>query len=182
MIEAEVTWLDLDGDFAALEDELTRVIQGLTVVAWNSVLSKTPQFYGRAVASWNYSLNAPNYEDRSQAAWDRHIPETDKGPFSGLWRGHPVGIAIANANNIGMEINFHLGDTVYFSNGVDHGEGAYAGLLETDEIRLRSVNKPGKPVSRTLDWLGQKYADITAYQASNLKIKRIGGSNATQDS
>lgn len=178
----EVDWIDLDGAFAALEDNLTRVAQGLTVVAWDSILAKTPQFYGRMAASWNYSLNRPDFTDRSHDAWSAHSAQTDKGPFAGLSKGHPVGIAIANANNIGRDANFQLGDTVYFSNGVNHGEGPYAQAIEDGQIQLRPINQPGRPAARTFDWLSQAYANVSAAQAKTLSTKRLGGNLATPDS
>lgn len=178
----EVDWIDLDGAFAALEDELTRVAQGLTVVAWDSLLDKTPQFYGRMVASWNYSIGQPDFTDRSHQAWAAHSAQTDRGPFAGLAKGHPVAIAIANANNIGRDSRFNLGDTVYFSNGVNHGEGPYSQAVEDGDVNLRAVNRPGRPAARTFDWLSQNYADVSAGQAKTLATKKLGASIATPDS
>lgn len=178
----EVDWIDLDGAFAALEGELTQVARGLSVRAWDSLLSRTPQAFGRMTASWNYSLGTPNFTDRSHEAWTANKGAADHGPTRGLYRGHPVAIAIANANNIGRDANFKLGDTVYFSNGVNHGEGPYSQAIEDGQIQLRPINQPGRPAARTFDWLSQAYANVSAAQAKTLSTKRLGESLATPDS
>ena len=178
----EVDWIDLDGAFAALEVELTQVARGLSVRAWDSLLSKTPQSFGRMTASWNYSLNQPDFTDRSHEAWSANRGAADQGPTRGLYRGHPVAIAIANANNIGKDARFVLGDTVYFSNGVNHGEGPYSQAIEDGSVQLRPINQPGRPAARTFDWLSQAYANVSAVQAKTLAAKKLGANLATPDS
>lgn len=182
MLELEVGWDNLDEAFQKLESELTDTVRGLSVRGWNSLLSKTPQFYGRMAASWNYSLNVPDFADRSLEAWTAQADKTDLGPFEGLWRGHPVAIAIANAANAGKDKAFKLGDTIYFSNGVDHGEGPYSQDVEDGNVHLRAENLPGEPARRTLDWLGVRYDNISENQARALRAQTLGGSDASSDS
>lgn len=174
MPDFTVDAFDLDGAFAALEDELSAVAQGITVVAWNYLLQQTPQFFGRMAASWTYSLNSPEYVDRSEQAWTAQIPQLDNGPFPGLWAGHKTAIGIANAANVGRDRQFQLGDTVYFSNGADHGEGPYSGQVENGEVKLRRVNRPGRPAERTLDMVAQRFGVVSADRAAQLKTLKIG--------
>lgn len=171
----------LDRAFAELEKECEQIVRGLTVELWRGVLSKTPQMFGRMAASWTYSLNEPHYVDRSRQVPD---PEGQKqsalaysnfGEFKGLWRGHPVAIAIANAANAGKDAAFRLGDTVWFANGVDHGEGPYSEAVESGEIRLRKLNRPGQPVARTLDRAHSMYSEgVSAHGGARLKLLRLG--------
>ena len=102
--------------------------------------------------------------------------------FSGLWRGHPTAIAIANAASSGKDAQFKLGDTVWFANGVNHGEGDYAGTVESGEVKLRGVNLPGEPVKRTFDFIGVYYENISPNKAYTLKATHLGDSNAASDS
>jgi hypothetical protein len=180
-------WRDLDQAFAELEAECEDVVRGLTVRVFNGTLSKTPQFLGRMTASWNYCLGTPEYSDRSNMV--DPLSEklnsrvySDFGTFKGLYRGHPLAIAIANQANKGKDRAFKLGMTVYLTNGVDHGEGGYASGIEDGSIKLRAVNRPGAPASRTLDWAGTYYRTITKAKASSLKALSIGQSNASSDS
>lgn len=158
----------LNKAFKELEAELEQVARGLSVQLWDSILIKTPQYLGRMAASWSYSLNAPQYLDRSfMVDWDITEP---------LQRGHRTAIDIANEDNLGSELSFKLGDTIWIANGVDHGEGEYAGAVESGEVMLRSVNQPGAPVRRSLDMIGSRYGgDINIKVAQRLKTLRIGG-------
>lgn len=174
MLELELEWDDIDFAFAEFErEELRPIIRGMTVQLWNNILLFTPQFYGRMVASWNYTLNAPFYDDRSELV----SPERD---FAGLRmareQGHPAAIAIANRFNQGHEEGFVLGNDVWFANGVDHGEGEYSEWVETaDQHKLRPENWPGHPVERSLAIIESLYgSEMTEQQASRLKNLRIG--------
>lgn len=165
-VELETEWDNLDAAFEALEDECSAIVRGITVEAWNNVLKETPQFYGRLAASWTYSINAPVFVDRSQSVKmslgldtpAAYATDPDEGDvFTGLWKGHPEAIGIANMASFGKESTFRLGDTVYFSNGADHGEGPYAADIEQGFIRLRPVNSPGKMASRAFDRAQARY-------------------------
>lgn len=172
-------WTNLDKAFAELEAELTQVARGLTVKVFNGVLLRTPQFHGRMVASWSYSIGSPNYVDRSSyvATEDVQGPRADGRQDIGLSiksRGHQAAISIANAENSYADANFKLGDKVYICNGVDHGEGPYSAAIEKGLIELRAANRPGAPVSRTLDIIANNYYSISAKKAQTLKEQRIG--------
>ena len=135
-------WTNLDAALEALEAELTDVARGLTVRAWNSVLSKSPQFHGRFVASWNYCINEQVYVDRSEyvTVVEQHgVPEPGQHPvLSAKTAGDTADISIANAENMFKDQAFKLGDVVWFCNGVDHGAGPYSQDIEDGSIRLRS--------------------------------------------
>lgn len=169
-LQVELRWVgkSLDRAFEELEAECEDIIRGLTVKVWNSILVRTPQYLGRMAASWSYSLNAPQFYDRSQMVdHDKEFPVS---------RGHMEAIHIANDDNVGSDTPFKLGDTVWIANGVDHGEGYYSGDIELNVIKLRSVNLPGAPVSRTLDMIAAKYGeDISPREAGELKTLKIGG-------
>lgn len=183
MVEVELEWENFDAAFDELEKELTDVARGLTVRTWDSILSRTPQFLGQMVASYSYSINGPAFENRWQLAMAANLEKLEQDePFTGLWRGHPVAIGIANAANAGRDAAFRLGDTVFISNAVDHGEGPYSADLEAGNIHLRAVNLPGAPVARTLDWISVRYDDITPSQAAALRGRHLGGANAQSDS
>lgn len=179
-------WTGLDAAFAELEAECTDIVRGLTVKVYNGILSKTPQYLGRMAASWSYSLGAPQFVDRSHLVQPPAVKGPsgfiDYGEFKGLWRGHPQAIAVAGAANAGKDSGFRLGMTVYISNGVNHGEGEYAGAAEDGDVILRAVNRPGAPVSRTLDDVGKTHQNISPIRARTLKALRIGQPDASSNS
>lgn len=184
-LPVDLEWEGLDEAFAELEATLADTVRGLSVLAWNRVLHETPQFYGRLVASWTYSYGAPVFVDRSSAVdGDSTTPndyriDPDEGDvFAGLHKGHPAAIGIANfasAIALGGQ-QFKLGDTVWFANGADHGEGPYASEVERGEIGLRPVNQPGRMASRALDWVQARFGvGMTETKAADLRSLRLGG-------
>lgn len=178
----DITWDNIDEAFAELEAECTEVVRGITVMTWNSILVKTPQYDGRMAASWSYSLNIPQYEDRSKEVefvGPRKIEIGKLQPSQGLYRGHPVALQVANNANRSSDAAFKLGDTVWISNGVNHGEGPYSQDVEDGNIRLRAQNLPGQPVRRTLDMIGLRFdEDVSPRRALTLKTLRVGQGNA----
>lgn len=181
----EGEWTGLDEAFAELEHECADIARGLSVRAFNSILSKTPQYLGRMAASWTYSIGAPEYVDRSSLVRPPSVKGPsgfiDYGEFTGLWRGHPFAIAIAGSANAGKDRGLKLGDVVYLSNGVDHGEGEYSQGVEDGTVKLRAENLPGAPVSRTIDYIGVTFADISPVRAKSLKALRIGQPDASSN-
>lgn len=166
-IDLEFDWENFDQAFNEFEQECESTVRGLTVRIWDSVLSRTPQFYGRMTASWTYSLNGPEAVDRSdQIVLDDF---SEFGEVLKLSRGHPAAIAIANTASAGKDRAFKLGDTVWLTNGADH-----ALKIESGEVRLRAVNQPGAPLSRTLDWVGSTWGNnMTPQAAANLRALTI---------
>lgn len=180
-------WSGLDAAFAELEGELTDVVRGMSVRVFNGFLSKTPQYLGRMTASWTYSLNVPVFVDRSRDVdpTEGKLSESgyiDYGSFKGLWRGHPLAIAVANAANAGKDSGFKLGMTIYISNGVNHGEGPYSQDIEDGSVILRAENRPGAPVARTLDWASVAYKDVTPTAARTLRTLRLGKNDSSSNS
>lgn len=175
----EAGWDDLDGAFEALEAELTPVVRGLAVEIWNDILRWTPQFYGRMAASWTFNLNSPVFVDRSEEVSPEGLNQDRTrhnkfGEFMGLRRGAPTAINIAQLFNVGNDRNFKLGDTIWIANGVDHGEGPYAGPIEEGAIPLRPANRPGAPVRRALDAASLRYADVPPVKVQYLKSLNLG--------
>lgn len=158
-------WVDFDKAMAELEGELEGVIRGISVHAFNSLLSKTPQFYGRMTASWDYQIgSSPSFYDRSEEVMTRFQADREDfdspDQFSGFWRGHPAAIAIANNHSRGREAGFKLGNTIWITNGVDHGEGPYSDAIEQGEVRLRAENypDPSSPVKRTVEQMVKNFS------------------------
>jgi hypothetical protein len=164
--------------FDELEADVTNIVRGLSVDMWHGIVNRTPQSRGRMVVSWSYSLNTPKFEDRSKQAppyemkmvrvWSREegrfkfLDEAYDGVnylASAFQKGSEPAIRIVNAINAGADELFKLGDEVFISNGVDHGEGAYSGAVEYGEIKLRSVNMPGNAVARTLAQITSSYGE-----------------------
>ena len=181
-IEYEFDQQSVEAAFMLLEADLTAAVRGLTVDIWNNVLRRTPQYEGRMAASWTYSLNNPIYVDRSgQVDNSGEVTMTDDGAqyrysHTGIKRkGDLAAIQISNEANIGHDRSFKLGDTVFISNGVDHGEGPYSQDVEDGVVRLRAVNKPGNAVGRTLDMIHSRFSeDMTPRAASIFSSQTIG--------
>lgn len=170
----DASWDNLDQAFAALESELTSIVRGLTVEIWNGVLLRTPQYYGRMVASYTYSVGVPVFVDRSHAVEPVTEEQIESTPPKS--KGHVEAIELANFYNSGAETRFKLGDMVFISNGVDHGEGSYSQAVEEGRVYLRSVNRPGAPARRTLDAIASRYANnISPKKALELKTLSIRG-------
>lgn len=172
----DFTWDNLDQAIEDLiKDEITPIIRGLAVYTWSGILHKTPQYFGRLVASWSFSLNSPQFVDRSAMVLPND-EQTVGYPLPLRWRGHTQAIDIANTMNAGKELSFNLGDTIWFANGADHGDGPYSAFIETvDSNWLRFYNRPGKAVSRTLDGVNARFGtDMTEQAASRMKQLKIG--------
>ena len=180
-LDLECEWDDLDAAFESLEADLVGVVRGISFEIWRGVLLKTPQFLGRMAASWSYSLNVPNYTDRSSqvdtsVTTDERFQHKVKGGFGGLYRGHPGAIAIANREAEGKASSLKLGDVIWIANGVDHGEGPYSSKVEDGGVALRPWNLPGAPVKRTLGQVLAKYSDdVSSREAQALKLKTLEG-------
>lgn len=186
MPDLKVKWDNLDAAFAELEQEVTAVVRGMLVHTWNSVLVKTPQYYGGLVASWNWTLNPNEAVDRNFMIPDRSEDNRNRPMVFSTpkYRGHPVGIGIANAMNAGKDLKFKLGDVVYFTNGADHGEGAYAIKNEFPEyygLNQRMYNRPGKMVGRSIDMLRSRYGENVSRSAA-IKLKGMRINDVSDDS
>lgn len=165
--------------------EFEPVVKGLGQELWNSILTKTPQYFGRLTASWSYSVNTPITVDRSSMVIsdeeaDRVRDQRAEMREEGLdvhdvgdvrYRGHPTAIRVAYSMSQGNASNFKLGDTIYFANGANHGEGAYSEFIETvDPLWLRVYNRPGAMVRRTAQAFQAKYENgVSENQAERVK-------------
>lgn len=167
----------LDRAFEELTNDCTQIVRGIAVTAWNQILEQTPQKFGRAAASWTWSYDAPLFLDRSHMIDPMEIEIDDYDDNGFLYKGHPHAISIANmfAAPNSNSPKFKLGTTIYFANGVDHGEGAYAGALEDGSITLRAVNRPGEMVRRALDTIYSRFGwDVPEKTAEYLKYTKLG--------
>lgn len=175
-MEVELDWDNFDEAFDSLEAEITNIVRGITVEVWNLILVRTPQFEGRMVASYTYSLNKPVFIDRSMEI----SPVDEEGNAAADHRrtfraGSTTAINLANLESLGADGKFRLGDTVFISNGVDHGEGPYSQAIEDGDIVLRSVNRPGRPARRALDWIAARYGvEVAPSRVTYLKNLSIG--------
>lgn len=171
MIEITAEWDNLDTAFAELEKECEEVVRGLTISMWKSILRYTPQYEGRMAASWTYSIGAPVYADRSEMVGAG--PDRGFRSFIPYQKGSRPAIEVANQMGTPSQ-PMRLGDVVYISNGVNHGEGPYSQDIEDGNINLRAVNRPGQPVARTLALVQGRYgADISRAAAGQLKRMRF---------
>lgn len=188
MLEVEVEWEGLDAAFEELEKQCAETVRGIAVEAWHRMLNQTPQFLGRMTASWSFCLGTPQFYDRSFAVdWNPGESAPRRKMFGGgqfdyeedlgaKYKGHPVAIELANSFNQGKELPFQLGMDIYFTNGVDHGEGPYAAAVEDGSIRLRHVNQPGAPARRALDAVAAKYhIGVSEARGEVLRGLRIDG-------
>lgn len=110
--------------------------RGLSVLTFQYVLERTPQAYGRAVSNWRYSVNS--VDTSVDLVELRHWENKDYPFIQGDWPGQDYALR-QNAARDGRVL---LTDTIYISNSVDHGEGAYAWKLENGEISFRPGNLP----------------------------------------
>lgn len=171
-LKLDLSWDNLDEAFASLEQEITDVVRGLSVVLFQQVVLRTPQYLGRMAASYTYSLNAPVYVDRSFLFGDEIEGQFQSKPWitKPSSKGGVKAVNLASLYNQGKPDRFKLGDTVYISNGVDHGEGAYSGAVESGEVKLRAVNRPGNAVHRSLTYINALYGKNVSYAAA-LKLR-----------
>lgn len=174
-MELEFTWEGLDEAIDRLvQEQIEPVLRGLSVELWNDNLERTPQFFGRLVASWSYTVGEPLFTDRSDLITfvkDAEAP----GKTRARQKGDPEGISIANLNSRGKDLGFRLGQTIWMANGADHGQGAYSTEIEeTDPSNLREVNRPGHALAYAVAAIEAKYGqEITGSQALKLKNLHI---------
>lgn len=163
-------WEGLDAAFAELEAEVTDIVRGMTVEIFNHTLEMSPQYFGRYVSSWTYQVGKPEFW--SNPEFDYVIDDTGSIPIQR--KGDPEAINSAKSHNAGRDRDFKLGSTVYIANGVDHGEGPYAGLIEDGGITLRAVNQPGRPLGRSIDRAATWYAhDVNPKRVAQIKGNRL---------
>ena len=161
-----VDWDNLDEAFDRLvQDELTPIATGIIATAWKQVLSRSPQYHGRLVASWNYSINSIQFVNRADLWSKGDVPVS---------AGHPEAIQYANYMNRDKDSQFELGDVVFFTNAADHGDGAYGFMANVDENYLRPVNRPGRAVDMTLDYIQAMWgAGVPSSAVAKLKRMHI---------
>lgn len=166
----DVKWENLDGAFAELEQEVTDIVRGITIESFHFLLRTSPQYYGRFVANWNYSLNTQNTSVNSAFQPKVAYWKTDEMNAQSIYKkGDEEAITYAMQNNAGVPDGFKLGDTVYFTNSVDHADD-----LEEGRIQLRAVNMPGRPMKRTLDRISSWYSnDVNHSRTDTLKRLRM---------
>jgi hypothetical protein len=163
-------WTGLDQAFAELEAEVTEIVRGITVEIFNHTLHMSPQRFGKYVSSWTYDVGAPRPWSNPQFDY---ITE-DKGEVALKRKGDREAIDAAVAHNAGHEMQYKLGDVVYISNGVVGDDGNYAALIEEEPEWLRDVNKPGRPLGRSIDRAGVWYAHtVNPKRAPALRALRI---------
>lgn len=163
-------WIDLDKAFAELEAECAEIVRGITVEIFRHTLEMSPQYFGRYVSSWTYRVGKP--ELWTNPEFDFVLE--DAGGERIRRKGDTEAINAAKQHNAGREMEFKLGATVFISNGVDHGEGPYADLIEQEPDWLRDVNKPGRPLGRSIDRAGLWYAHtVNPKRAPALRALRI---------
>lgn len=169
-ISVTAEWDNLDAAFAELEAECADTVRGMSVELFQTILNWSPQYFGRYVSSWTFRIGSPEF--RTDDTFN-YVAE-DQGFAPVRRKGDSEAINVAKAYNIGRDKGFKLGNTIYISNGVDHGEGPYAAGIEDGSIRLRPVNLPGAPATRALDrvqaWYGN---DVGAAHAAKLKAMSI---------
>lgn len=160
MIAVKAEWTNLDQAFAALEEDCARIIRGISISMWKSILRYTPQYSGGMAASWSYSIGAPVYADRS----DQVSISGDAMPYIPHKKGDPEAIEVANRQGVSRS-PFKLGDTIYIANGVEHADA-----VESGDVRLRFVNQPGRPLFRTLALVDARYRfDVRPAAAAQLR-------------
>ena len=170
MLEISTEWEGLDAAFKDLVNECSDVVRGLTVEIFQHTLQMSPQSFGRYVSSWTYKVGSPDFYSNQTFVYEAE----DQGYAEIKRKGDPEAIFAAMAHNKGRDKAFKLGDTVYFANGVDHGEGPYAQGIEDGTIKLRMVNLPGRPVTRAIDRAAAWFAnDMNPSHAAKYKALRM---------
>lgn len=165
-----------------LEEEVAAACIGLGIELFESILYRSPQSSGSYAASWTMSLNVPKAVDRRGM-----VPASEKtmtfnrgGPGYDLTVGIPYSkgdlpaIELAMAASSGIKSAFRLGDTIWISNGVLNEEGeAYGMDIESGEMMLRAVNRPGDALARSCDYVIRQYGSITQSKLAKLVNKTL---------
>ena len=167
---ADSSWENLDAAFAELEAECANVVRGMTVEIFLHTLEYSPQFFGRYASSWSYKIGSPEFWSNPEFDYEAE----DQGYAMIYKKGDTPALESAVRHNVGRDSSFKLGDTVYISNGVDHGQGSYAQSIEDGGIALRAVNQPGRPLGRAIDRAATWFAnDVNVKHAAELKALKI---------
>lgn len=130
--------------------------------ALENVVTHGPQYSGQFVASWNLSINQPDYTARQPTS---RLDGDSVEPYK---EGDPNAINIALAANVGKLAGFKLGQKIYLSNSVEHDE-PYSVLIEHNQINFRPVNPSGgRTMARAFDYLVHRYSSIGKSQLAEL--------------
>lgn len=130
--------------------------------ALENVVTHGPQFSGQFVASWNLSVNQPDYSARQPAS---RLDGDNVEPYQ---EGDSNAISIALAANVGKLAGFRLGQKIYLSNSVAHDE-PYSIKIENNQINFRPVNPSGgRTMARAFDYLVHRYSSIGKTQLAEL--------------
>lgn len=168
----------------AMHQEVLDVFRGFVVVAYDSVVDKTPQWTGHATAQWNIGINYIDvsrshlYLKENLAVEKAVTRESDKEYEPTKSAGDPEAIAEAKQRQTGIVEQIKLDDIIFISNNVESLlTGAYATKLEANPNNyLRDVNEPGHMVARTVEWFNSRVAMLDPATRLKFKMARLSDS------
>ena len=170
---------------AAVNQEVLDIFRGFVVVAYDSVVDKTPQWTGHAAAQWNIGINHVDMSTSSlYAIQNLTVSEgvRDRNRVNGLpqakSKGDPAAIAEAKRRQTGNVEQIKLDDIIFISNNVESLlNEAYADKLERNpNSYLREVNEPGHMVARTVEWFNSRVAILDPSMRARFKMAKLSDS------
>lgn len=157
--------------------------------AFLQVLRETPQYTGKAVANWNMSIGAPNFDfDPSLGDDPEFVSTTDFFPSAVHEKGDEKWMRKARDRARPVWERIRSGDKVFISNGVagedpdGGGNFAYMQALQDPAYwaqHLREVNKPYETVQESLIIVGQRLGSRGSkkWGFDSVQLPRIGGNS-----
>lgn len=172
-----------------IHQEVLDIFRGFVLVAYDSVLDKTPQWTGHAAAQWNIGVHSLDVSKsnvflaeniavseaiRSKSRLDKLAPAKQKGDVAAINE--------AKGRQTGDVERMQLKDMIYISNSVEAAlRGSYASKLEENPNNyLRDVNLPGQMIMRTLHWFNSRLAVIDETAQLHLKMVKLSDSGVME--
>lgn len=176
---------EIDKCRAEIHQEVLEIFRGFVMVAYDSVLDKTPQWTGHAAAQWNIGRNILDVSQSYTFAEENlRVSEEirDRSGAGGLPAAkqvrHPEAIAEAKNRQAGTVEQIKLGDMIYISNNVESllTEAYAAKLEENPNNYLRPENEGGHMVLKTLEWFNTRLAVVDPVAQISLRMVKLSDS------
>lgn len=169
---------------AEIHEEVREIFRGFVLVAYDSIVDKTPQWTGHAAAQWNIGVNHIDLS-KSERFLEENLAVSAaiRDPQSGLGLLRPAkqvgdmeAIREAKSRQAGKAEKITLENVIYISNNVEAAlRGSYASKLEENPNNfLRPENDGGHMILKTLEWYNTRLAKVDLVAQHSLRMVRLG--------
>lgn len=170
---------------AEIRQEVLDIFKGFVIVAYDSIVDKTPQWTGHATAQWNIGVGHLDMSKNNRFLAENMAVSDAIRSKSGLeelapakQRGDPAAVAEAKRGQAGKIRQITLDKVIYISNNVEAAlRGSYASKLEENPNNyLRRENDGGHMILKTMEWFNTRLATVDIVAQHSLRMVKLSGS------